>query len=155
MTEKILESYHDVFSDIINVLLFQGRRVIKAEDLEEQAPRAYYKAEGKLREIERDVVKRWKKGKLRIACFGIENQTKGGPRTMCEVLDRIENKGRAEGRAEGEMKRARETVINLHNMGMTNDFIARAVNVSVELVKEWLSMAVCCWGEETFEAGEK
>lgn len=26
MTEKILESYHDVFSDIINVLLFQGRR---------------------------------------------------------------------------------------------------------------------------------
>lgn len=57
---------------------------------------------------------------------------------MCEVLDRIENKGRAE----GEMKRAREAVINLHNMGMTNDFIARAVNVSVELVKEWLSMAV-------------
>ena len=60
---------------------------------------------------------------------------------MCEVLDRVENKGRLEGRAEGEMKGKRETAINLHNMGMDNDFIAKAVNVSIDLVKQWLTPA--------------
>ena len=28
VTEKILESYKDVFSDIVNVLLFQGKQVL-------------------------------------------------------------------------------------------------------------------------------
>ena len=61
ITEKVLESYNDVFSDIVNVLLFDGKTVIKADELEDQAPRAYYKADGKIREIKRDVAKRWKK----------------------------------------------------------------------------------------------
>lgn len=60
---------------------------------------------------------------------------------MCEVLDRVENKGRLEGRLEGEIKGKRETAINLHNMGMDNDFIAKAVNVSIDLVKQWLTPA--------------
>ena len=47
---------------------------------------------------------------------------------MCDVLDRVESKGRAEGRAEGEMKRAKETAHNLYNMGMSDEFIAKAVN---------------------------
>lgn len=38
--EKILESYNDVFADIVNVLLFNGRQVIAADELEDQAPRA-------------------------------------------------------------------------------------------------------------------
>ena len=42
---------------------------------------------------------------------------------MCEVLDRVENKGRLE----GELKGKQETAINLHNMGMDNNFIAKAV----------------------------
>ena len=33
---------------------------------------------------------------------------------MCEVLDRVENKGRLE----GELKGKQETAINLHNMGI-------------------------------------
>ena len=28
MTEKTLESYNDVFADIVNVLLFNGRQVV-------------------------------------------------------------------------------------------------------------------------------
>lgn len=32
-TEKILEAYNDVFSDIVNVLLFQGEEVLKADEL--------------------------------------------------------------------------------------------------------------------------
>lgn len=53
------------------------------------------------------------------------------------MLDRVENKGRLE----GELKGKQETAINLHNMGMDNDFIAKAVNVSIDLVKQWLTPA--------------
>lgn len=66
----------------------------------------------------------------------------GGIRNMCDVLDRVESKGRAEGRAEGEMKRAKETAHNLYNMGMSDEFIAKAVNVSVELVRQWLGVGM-------------
>lgn len=57
---------------------------------------------------------------------------------MCDVLDRVENKGRAE----GEMKRAKETVHNLYSMGMSDEFIAKAVNVSIELVRHWLGLVL-------------
>lgn len=75
ISEKILESYNDVFSDIVNVLLFDGKQVLSPDELEDQTPRAVYKADGKVREIERDVAKRWKNGNVRIACIGFENQT--------------------------------------------------------------------------------
>lgn len=60
---------------------------------------------------------------------------------MCEVLDRVENKGRLEGRLEGEMKKAKETAINLQMMGLDVNSIAKAVNVSIDLVKQWLTPA--------------
>ena len=75
ITEKVLESYNDVFSDIVNVLLFEGKEVLEPDGLEEQAPRSYYKADGRVHEMERDVVKCWRLGNIRIACVGIENQT--------------------------------------------------------------------------------
>ena len=75
ITEKILESYNDVFADIVNALLFHGKQIISPDELEDQAPRAAYKADGKIREIERDVAKRWTKSNIRIACVGLENQT--------------------------------------------------------------------------------
>lgn len=86
MTEKILESYNDVFSDIVNVLLFRGEEILKPEELEDQAPRSYYKADGRLREMERDVAKRWKRGSIRIACIGIENQTEADPDMVFRVI---------------------------------------------------------------------
>ena len=49
----------------MNVLLFKGRKVLSENALEDQALRAYYKADGKIREIERDVAKRWKNGNIR------------------------------------------------------------------------------------------
>ena len=76
IAEKILEAYNEVFADIVNVLLFQGKEVIKPDELVEQAPRSAYKADGRLREIERDVAKRWTKQNIHIACLGLENQTK-------------------------------------------------------------------------------
>ena len=75
ITQKILESYNDVFADIVNVLLFDGEQVIHPDELEDQAPRSAYKADGKIREMERDVAKRWTKNNIRIACVGLENQT--------------------------------------------------------------------------------
>ena len=33
ITQKILESYNDVFADIVNVLLFNGKSVIKENTL--------------------------------------------------------------------------------------------------------------------------
>lgn len=84
--EKILEAYNDVFSDIVNVLLFHGEEVLKPEELEDQAPRAYYKADGKIRELERDVAKRWKKENIRVACVGLENQTDADPDMPLRVI---------------------------------------------------------------------
>lgn len=37
IAEKTLEAYDDVFADIVNVLLFQGRHFVKEEELEERA----------------------------------------------------------------------------------------------------------------------
>ncbi len=79
ITQKILESYNDVFADIVNVLLFDGRQVIRPDELEDQAPRSAYKADGRVREIERDVAKRWSRNNIRIACIGLENQTEPDP----------------------------------------------------------------------------
>lgn len=31
LSEKYLESYNDVFADIVNVLLYQGKQIISAE----------------------------------------------------------------------------------------------------------------------------
>lgn len=75
VTEKILEAHNDVFADIVNTLVFKGKKGIDENTLEEQVPRAHYKADGRTREIERDVVKRWKSGSIRLACIGFENQT--------------------------------------------------------------------------------
>ena len=86
VTEKILESYNDVFSDIVNVLLFGGKEVVAPDELEDQAPRAYYKADGKVRELERDVAKRWKKGNIRVACIGFENQTQADPDMPLRIM---------------------------------------------------------------------
>ena len=75
ITEKTLEAYNDVFADIINVLLFNGKLLVDENDLEEDAPRSSYKTKGKIHEMERDVSKFWKKFNVRIAFFGFENQT--------------------------------------------------------------------------------
>ena len=75
MTEKTLEAYNDVFADIVNVLLFNGRQVVKENELTPETPRSLYKADGLLHEQERDVAKFWNNTNVRIALYGLENQT--------------------------------------------------------------------------------
>lgn len=77
MVEKILEDHNDVFADIVNVLLFKGKQIMRKESLRETKTKSQYKAEtGKLHEQERDVSKYWEDAGARIAICGLENQTK-------------------------------------------------------------------------------
>jgi len=77
ITEKLLEDYEDVFADIVNVLLFNGKRLISPEALTPSNVKSHYKAtDNKLHEQERDVMKLWKDKGVNIAIYGIENQTK-------------------------------------------------------------------------------
>lgn len=74
--EKLLEDYPDVFADIINVLIYDGKQVIRPEELSETKVRSQYKAaDDTLHEQERDILKVWKKGEDYKIIFGIENQT--------------------------------------------------------------------------------
>lgn len=75
IAEKNLEALNDVFADIVNVLLFKGKRIIQEDELEADATKSMFKADGKIHEQERDVSKFWKNGEIRIAILGFENQT--------------------------------------------------------------------------------
>ena len=75
ITEKSLEGYNDVFSDIVNVLLFDGEEVIISDDLAEASPYSNYTANGKVRDQERDIYKYWNNSQIRLAAIGFENET--------------------------------------------------------------------------------
>lgn len=57
---------------------------------------------------------------------------------MCKAIADMRFEERTEGIQEGALAKAKETAFNLYKMGMEPELIAKAVNVSVELVKEWL-----------------
>ena len=73
---KTLEELNDVFADIVNVLLFDGKQLVKEDELTDTKARSNYSAQGKIREQERDVSKYWNKYEVRIALIGLENQEK-------------------------------------------------------------------------------
>ncbi|MBO6090245.1 MAG: Rpn family recombination-promoting nuclease/putative transposase [Lachnospiraceae bacterium] len=86
LSEKILVDYNDVFADIMNVFLYDGKRVIKEEQLENSKDVTQYKADGKLHEQERDVSKFYNGKEMRIAFLGIENQNNEDPYMPLRVI---------------------------------------------------------------------
>lgn len=77
ISEKLLEDYNDVFADIVNVLLFDGKNTVDPAVLEEAKLKSQYKADDEeLHEIERDVAKYWKDKEVTIALYGVENQSR-------------------------------------------------------------------------------
>ena len=76
ITEKTLESFNDVFSDILNVLVFNGKITVEEDSLEQAIPHSFYKADGKLRSQERDIAKYWNSLNIHIALWGIENESR-------------------------------------------------------------------------------
>ena len=75
ITQKVLENYNDVFADILNVLLFNGRDVVEESTLTDALPMSMLKIDGRVRSQERDIAKYWRKSKINVALFGLENQT--------------------------------------------------------------------------------
>ena len=86
LSENYLEAYNDVFADIINVLLCDGKQVIKQECLEADGNKTIYKADRKIHEQERDIAKFWKDGHIKIALLGLENQTNQHPYMPLRVM---------------------------------------------------------------------
>ncbi len=87
IAEKNLEEFNDVFADIVNVLVFQGKRTIKPRELKPLRLRSQYKADdNKLHELERDHAKYWSKGQVKIAILGLENQTRSDPDMPFRVI---------------------------------------------------------------------
>ena len=84
ITEKYLESYNDVFLDIVNVYFaingVKDLRIKRPEDLQDAQTRTVYKSVGEIREQERDVTKLWVTEGAVISLIGLENQS---------VIDRV------------------------------------------------------------------
>lgn len=74
LATKNLEDYNDVFADIVNVLLYQGKKIIQEEQLTETGTESQYKADGGVHQQTRDTAKYWE-NHTKIALLGIENQT--------------------------------------------------------------------------------
>lgn len=75
LSEKSLEGFNEVFADIVNVLLFDGKEIVKPEELEDALPNSILKIDGKVHTQERDVAKYWKNGQIRLSYIGFENQS--------------------------------------------------------------------------------
>lgn len=81
----------------------------------------------------------------------------GGIEIMCEIMERIREEGKIEGRREGiregkksglregrksgRLESSRKAAVNLDQMGMLPETIARAVEEDVTVVKQWLKAA--------------
>lgn len=77
ITEKTLEDNNDVFADIVDVLLYNGEGIIKENELINTKAKSQYKSDDSiLHEQERDVSKIRHKNNIKIAIYGLENQTK-------------------------------------------------------------------------------
>ena len=74
-TSKALEAHKDLFADIVNVLLFNGKPIVKENELEDGIVHSSINLDNRTGSQERDVVKYWKNGTIRICIFGFENQT--------------------------------------------------------------------------------
>ena len=75
ITQKMLERYNDVFADIVNVLLFNGKRIVDEDALIDTPVDSTLKIDGEIHSQDRDVAKYWKNSQINIALFGLENQT--------------------------------------------------------------------------------
>ena len=75
ITQKMLERYNDVFVDIVNVLLFNGKKIVDEDELIDTPVDSTLKIDGGVHSQDRDVAKYWNNSQINIALFGLENQT--------------------------------------------------------------------------------
>lgn len=66
-------------------------------------------------------------------------ETPEGVDSMCREMEKIYQDGENRGIEKGELKKARETALNLADMGLSVEQIAKAVKTSILSVQEWLA----------------
>ena len=237
ITEKMLADYNDVFADIVNTLLFNGRQVIHEDDLVNVKDKSQYKAGTEIHRsqllsgqkerypvvtlvlyfgttrwnkaislhealnigeewkpfvsdykinlfeiafLEPEQVQKFQSDFRIVADYFVQMRTnrnykpsketirhtdeilklmgvllneKGGLSNMCEVLDRVEAKGKAEGLAEGKAEglaeglakgkaegKAEGKIIAYYDVGYSVEQIAEKVGISEEKVQEILAL---------------
>ena len=86
ITQKMLERYNDVFADIVNVLLFNGKSIVDEDALIDTPVDSTLKIDGEIHSQDRDVAKYWKNSQINIALFGLENQTVPDKLTPMRVI---------------------------------------------------------------------
>lgn len=86
ITEKILADFNDVFADIINGVLFDGKQVVSEHALENVKDRSQYKFNNKIHEQERDLAKRWIPYKICFALYGLEHETGAEPYMPMRII---------------------------------------------------------------------
>mgnify|MGYP007033824862 CR=1 FL=1 len=117
LSEKLLEDHGDVFADLINVLIFQGERLLKEEVLD------FFRVFSRDRRFEecKPVILR---------------EAKKGAVNMCTVMDYAEKQGKIEGKIEGKREQALETAMEMIRAGEGPDKIRRYTKLSEEKIRE-------------------
>ena len=75
IAEKILMDNDDVFADVVNGLIFDGKPIVEEINLSSVKDKSQYKISGKIHEQERDVAKVIECDGVKVMYVGIENQT--------------------------------------------------------------------------------
>ena len=75
IAEKILMDNDDVFADVVNGLIFNGKPIVEEINLINVKDKSQYKISGKIHEQERDVAKVIECDGVKVMYVGIENQT--------------------------------------------------------------------------------
>ena len=127
ITEKTLASYNDVFSDIVNGLLFNGKPVVDPD----------YVSSDRTAFVHTDEVLKLMTLLTDDDRYELTLNSEGGkPKNMCEMLDRVEARGMEKGRAEGMAKGEDMVIALLKKLTPGNEDYYKALNASPEERRE-------------------
>ena len=112
------------FADVFNTVLFNGKQVLKPEDLKEADTdiSSVIKFNNHAETVQR------------IINQSLTMEERESEIDMCKALENLFNKGIEQGVIETK----KETVFSLSKMGMPVEQIAQAVKIAVEDVQNWL-----------------
>ena len=83
LTQKYLEDYPDVFADIVNALLYDGKRVLSVENLQSAPTETlYYGKDNQLRNQFHDVSKYVLDNGMIRAQYTLENEMRGSSKML-------------------------------------------------------------------------
>ncbi|WP_201336289.1 Rpn family recombination-promoting nuclease/putative transposase, partial [Lactobacillus nasalidis] len=89
VVQKVLLDKNEIFADVLNGFIFNGKQIIKPDMLADTNTTSYYKANGEVHGQDRDVAKLLTIGKKKIviSLVGIENQTRPDKHMPARVMN--------------------------------------------------------------------